>query len=207
MNRFSHTLPYTQYDDCLTSLATITQESIRIQSIAICIVLCELLPLEQKTSKVLPVVLALARDKAWRVRYTFVSRLHEVLSRVPSAENALVAAFDALLNDTETEVRGAAAGSVANMSAHLSKELVRSKLVPSLQRLTMDSSESVRIAAASGLGQLVNVLSQEETVEFVLPLLLVLLRDEVSDVRQPIATPNAKPNATPNTRLMLCRCD
>jgi hypothetical protein len=59
-------------------------------------------------SKVLPVVLLLAKDRAWRVRYTFVRRLHEVITRMSDAQGSqgpLASAYDCLLTDQETEVR------------------------------------------------------------------------------------------------------
>jgi serine/threonine-protein phosphatase 2A regulatory subunit A len=158
------------------------QESIRIQSIGICVTLRETMPLEFKMSRVLPVVLSLCKDKAWRVRYTLVNRLHEVLARLPSAELPLAAAYDALLQDLEAEVRAAAAASMAVTCKHLSRDTVHNKLLSSIQRLTIDNSDTVRVAVAAGLGGMVSVLGKDETVECVLPMLLALLRDEASDV-------------------------
>lgn len=139
-------------------------------------------------NKVLPIILSLSKDKSWRVRYTFIGRLHEVLSRLPSAEVPLASAFEFLLGDTEAEVRAAAASNIAPMCQHISKDIIYSKLMPSIQRLVMDVSESVRMALAGGLGLLVGVLGKEETIEFVLPMLLTLLRDENPEVRLNVIT-------------------
>jgi serine/threonine-protein phosphatase 2A regulatory subunit A len=80
-------------------------------------------------------------------------------------------------------VRCAAASAIAHTCHHLSKDLVYNKLILSIQRLTIDASDSVRVAVAAGLGALVPLIGKEETVEFVLPMLLALLRDEVADVQ------------------------
>ena len=173
----------TDYVAAFHSLSSHDQEAIRIQCIPICIAMAEILSPDLRLTKVLPVVAALAKDKAWRVRYSLVSRLHEILSCLLAAEVQIAAMFDALLQDAEAEVRGAAAASIAPLCRGLSKDLVLSKLINSIQRLTTDLSESVRSATALGLGSLVVVLGKDETIEFILPMLLALLRDEVAEVR------------------------
>lgn len=54
----------------------------------------------------LPVLLQVANDRSWRVRWSLANHLHEVLRAVDeaSAGGALAGVFDALLNDTEAEV-------------------------------------------------------------------------------------------------------
>lgn len=175
-------LVQTTYAHAFQNFSTHEQESIRIQTIGICVTLSEIMPVEFKMTKVLPIVLQIAKDKAWRVRFTFVNRLSEILSKLPSAEIPIATVYDYLLQDSEAEVRAAAASNVASVCQNISKDIIYAKLLPSLQRLTVDSSDSVRIAIAAGLGNLVIVLGKEETIEFILPMLLSLLRDEVSDV-------------------------
>lgn len=175
-------LVQTTYALAFQNFSTHEQESIRIQTIGICVTLCDTMPIEFKMTKVLPVILQLSKDKAWRVRFTFVNRLSELLSKLPSAEIPIATVFDSLLQDSEAEVRSAAASNVTSLCQNISKDVIYTKLFPSIQRLTVDSSDSVRIAIAAGLGNLVIVIGKEETIEFILPMLLSLLRDEVSDV-------------------------
>jgi serine/threonine-protein phosphatase 2A regulatory subunit A len=64
----------------------------------------------------------------------------------------------------------------------LSRMTVSSKLLPSVQQLVTDASEHVRASLASVINNLATSLGKEETVERLLPIILLLLRDEVSEV-------------------------
>lgn len=56
-------------------------------------------------------------------------------------------------------------------------------MLPSAQRLVHDSSEFVRAFFAGEITQLSPLLGRDDSVNLLLPVLLLLLRDEVSDVR------------------------
>jgi serine/threonine-protein phosphatase 2A regulatory subunit A len=187
------------------------QDSIRIQAIPMCIALSKLLPPPSPpsppsasvTATVLPVVIAIAADRSWRVRWSMANRLHEIVQLPPalfhpeesnnsnnkssngndSMTSTLSTVLEALLNDTEPEVRAAAASHLSVVCQHLNKQLIISKVVPTAQRLVFDTSEFVRAYFAMEVSQLAPMLGSEDTVQLLLPILLSLLRDDTSEVR------------------------
>lgn len=57
--------------------------------------------------QVIPVVLSIANDKSWRVRWCLANRLHEIMIAVDesSSNGSFGTVFESLLNDSEPEVR------------------------------------------------------------------------------------------------------
>jgi serine/threonine-protein phosphatase 2A regulatory subunit A len=160
------------------------QDSVRIQAITICISLASILDSDQQISHILPVVVAIGGDRSWRVRWSLACRLHELCEPLGSqvSNNHLSVVFEGLLNDSEAEVRSAAAGRLALICSLLRKGVIISKIIPGVQRLVTDSSEHVRASLASVVNGIAISLGREDTVERLLPILLLLLRDEVSEV-------------------------
>jgi len=64
----------------------------------------------------------------------------------------------------------------------LKKPVVIAKIMPVAQRLVIDSSEHVRESFAAVVNELAIVLGREDTIEYLLPILLTLLRDETASV-------------------------
>lgn len=164
------------------------QDSVRLQIVDGCVALIRVLPLDLRSSRIMPVVLATAADKSWRVRWSIANKIHDLGSaftggvRGPLPE-ALCDAYVELLKDQEAEVRTAAALSVTKVGALLGVPGVLEKLMPCLQQLAIDGCEHVRAALASIICDLSVVLGQDLTVNQLLPLLLTLLKDTNSDVR------------------------
>lgn len=79
-------------------------------------------------------------------------------------------------------MRAAAATHLAAVSQSFSPQLVIDRIIPTAQRLVSDSSEFVRASFASEISLLAPFLGKENTVQLLLPILLALLRDEVSEV-------------------------
>lgn len=167
------------------NISTDEQDSVRIQVITICISLASIFDAKQQVTDILPVVLAIGGDRSWRVRWSLACRLHELCEPlgVQVTNNSLSVVFESLLNDSEAEVRSAAAGRVAMVCSFLRKGTIISRIIPAVQRLVTDSSEHVRASLACVVNGLSASLGKDDTVERLLPLLLLLLRDSVSEVR------------------------
>ena len=135
-------------------------------------------------SQVLPVVLNIANDRSWRVRWALASRMHELCGSLGQqiSNNSLSAVYEALLNDTEAEVRSAAAGTMVLVSGTIRKDVIISQIMPAAARLAGDASEHSRASLALVINGMAPILGKEGSVEHLLPILLLLLRDEVSDV-------------------------
>eukprot|EP01038_Epipyxis_sp_PR26KG_P008912 gene8912-12020_t len=171
------------------------QDSIRIQVTPICIAMASYVTMEVKAAQIVPTVLLLSSDRSWRVRWSLANKLHELLATLLPASaadeptiyssivNSTSGVFESLLNDTEPEVRAAAAAHLSHVCRFLQKSILMSKIIPSVQRLSTDSSEFVRAYFANEVNHLAPLIGREETVQLLLPILLQLLRDEASEVR------------------------
>jgi serine/threonine-protein phosphatase 2A regulatory subunit A len=71
---------------------------------------------------------------------------------------------------------------MSKVAKHLQKPAIIAKIVPSAQRLVADTSEFVRAFFANEVNLLAPLLGTDDTVQYLLPLLLQLLRDETSEV-------------------------
>ncbi|KAL7546209.1 hypothetical protein ACHAWF_009549 [Thalassiosira exigua] len=153
--------------------------------------------------RVLPLVVATIDDRSWRVRWTAASKFADVVRAFAPLEgtmDALVPAYEKLLQDPEAEVRTAAAfnlsevaktaalvydvdAAAAGLGADASRVSVAARLVRQVMRLTEDESESVRAAVAMVATDLAPVLGRDASVSHLLPPMLLLLRDSTSEVR------------------------
>ena len=59
-------------------------------------------------TEIMPAILAIAKDKSWRVRWSLAHKTHEAMCALKGNEemrSALSAVFNSLLGDSEAEVR------------------------------------------------------------------------------------------------------
>lgn len=87
------------------------------------------------------------------------------------------------VQDTEAEVRIAAAAKVAALCKLCSSEASLEQILPSVKELAADNNQHVRAALASVIMALAPVLGKAATIEQLVPLFLALLKDEWPDVR------------------------
>jgi serine/threonine-protein phosphatase 2A regulatory subunit A len=157
--------------------------------------------------RVLPLIVATIDDRSWRVRWTAASKFASVVhafSKLDGSMDALVPAYEKLLQDPEAEVRTAAtfnfsevaktgamvypAGWVGEMGGGIGMDDSRRmpvalRLVHRVTQLTEDESENVRAAIAMVATDLAQVLGRDATLTHLLPPMLMLLRDSTSEVR------------------------
>lgn len=168
------------------SLAADDHDNVRLQTIGNCVAFAEALPTEEaRVEHALPLTLAAAADRAWRVRWSVASKFEHVCQAFgPSVTaSSLCPSFERLLQDPEAEVRTAAAANAPTVARHLPPAIIVSAVMPCVKQLIVDSSEHVRAALATGINDLAPLLGKEDTITHLLPLLLQLLRDASSDVR------------------------
>ncbi|KAL3782012.1 hypothetical protein ACHAW5_004531 [Stephanodiscus triporus] len=159
--------------------------------------------------RILPLIVATIDDRSWRVRWTAASKFASVVhafSKLDGSMDALVPAYEKLLQDPEAEVRTAATfnfSEVAKTGAMVcpagwaggggfdvgpadpsSRRIpVALRLVKRVVQLTEDDSENVRAALAMVATDLAPVLGRDATITHLLPPMLLLLRDSNSEVR------------------------
>jgi serine/threonine-protein phosphatase 2A regulatory subunit A len=160
--------------------------------------------------KLLPLIVATIDDRSWRVRWTAAAKFANVIKAynpIPGAMDALIPAYEKLLQDPEAEVRTAATFNLALVAqgcetkvlplmgsgaddemtdaASYAGERVTAaeRLVKRVTSLTEDDSEHVRAALAMVATELAPILGKDDTITHLVPPILLLLRDAASEVR------------------------
>lgn len=168
------------------------QDSVKFLSVDVLVAILaqfRLVDDDSHNAQFLASVLALVGDASWRVRYTAADRFAKLAANFGPAELAkLVEPFVALMKDNEGEVRKAAARQLPEFSEFVASipngpSVVADKIVPVVAELAEDPQEAVRAAAASKVTGLAPVLGKETTINLLLPIFLVMLKDEFPDVR------------------------
>jgi serine/threonine-protein phosphatase 2A regulatory subunit A len=160
--------------------------------------------------RILPLIVATIDDRSWRVRWTAASKFALVVhafTKLDGTMDALVPAYEKLLQDPEAEVRTAATFNFSEVakstalvypvgynsitsdmsstdSSSSSRRIsVALRLVKRIVQLTEDDSENVRAALAMVVTDLAPILGRNDTITHLLPPMLILLRDSTSEVR------------------------
>ena len=95
----------------------------------------------------------------------------------------LLAPFAKLLEDMEAEVRVATATSLSGFSRHLTEKAIITSIVPLVKVAAQDSTPFVRAAVASAVLELAPILGKQNTIDYLLEIFLLLLRDQFPEVR------------------------
>ena len=160
--------------------------------------------------RLLPLIVATIDDRSWRVRWTAASKFAGVIkgyNAVPGAMDALIPAYEKLLQDPEAEVRTAATFNLALVAQGCEAKVLPAmghggedemtdattftgervtaaeRLVKRVTSLTEDDSEHVRAALAMVATELAPILGKDATISHLVPPILLLLRDAASEVR------------------------
>jgi serine/threonine-protein phosphatase 2A regulatory subunit A len=157
-------------------LAEDDQDSVRLLVVENAEKIVSLLP-ETDRPTLFALVLRLAADKSWRVRYLVADRLSTI------KPDGMVGIFCRLLRDGEAEVRTAAALKLADVVRAASSEATVQELVPVMKELVHDANQHVRTAVAGSILALAPIMGRSHTLQVLFPLVLILLKDDCPDVR------------------------
>lgn len=173
-----------------------TQDTIRMDTIHATNRLAAKLSVEENYEHTVKVITDAAEDRSWRVRLTVAHIFDELCSAFGKEITAshLLAALVLLLTDSEQEVRKAAVKIIEACILERNTDKLRAQqlfttdqfqefIIPRLETLSLDPSQSVRAALASALGPMARALGRQATQESLLPLLANLMRDEFHEVR------------------------
>ena len=171
-------------------LSSDAQDSVRLLSVEICLSFGDVTFFGPKfvEESLLPVVLKLAGDRSWRVRYlvgaSFTGLLENVFIPISGGSSLdALTIFTTLLGDSEAEVRTASARQLAGSCAHFPQVDFEKKILPVLRALSSDSSVSVRAAVATQLNPLSAIAGAELAASALFPLYTHFFADESSQVR------------------------
>lgn len=92
-----------------------------------------------------------------------------------------------MLKDAEAEVRAAAATKIKDFCANLDKnnrvQIIMTSILPYVKDLVSDPNQHVKSALAAVIMRLSPILGMQNTVDHLLPLFLIQLKDECPEVR------------------------
>merc|ERR1712168_1174746 len=171
------------------SLYNDEQDSVRLLAVEACADIASLLKQEDVEKLVLDTLVAAAGDKSWRVRFMVADKFTELQNAVGPeiTKNDLVGAFQNLLKDCEAEVRASAANKIKDFSINLpadcQEQIIMTYILPCVKDLVCDGSQHVKSALASVIMGLSPILGKDNTIEHLLPLFLIQLKDECPEVR------------------------
>lgn len=138
---------------------------------------------------VMPTLRQCVNDSSWRVRYMVAEKFTELQKAVGPeiTKTDLVPAFQYLLKDTEAEVRASAATKVTDFCSNLEKssqeQIIMTSILPYVKELVADPNQHVKSALASVIMGLSPILGRQNTIEHLLQLFLLQLKDEWPEVR------------------------
>lgn len=170
-------------------LAQDEQDSVRLLAVEACVSIAQLLQQEDVEQLVMPTLRQCVNDSSWRVRYMVADKFVDLQKAVGPeiTKTDLVSSFQSLLKDTEAEVRSAAASKVKDFCANFEKttqvSVIMAAILPYVKELVSDPNQHVKSALASVIMGLSPILGVYNTVEHLLPLFLIQLKDECPDVR------------------------
>lgn len=174
-------------------LAQDDQDSVRLLAVEACVSIAQLLKQEDVEHLVMPTLRQCASDSSWRVRYMVAEKLTDLQKAVGPeiTKTDLVPAFQYLLKDTEAEVRAAAATKVKEFCKNLGGtadsgnqvSIIMTSILPYVKELVSDMNQHVKSALASDIMGLSPILGPHNTIEHLLPLFLIQLKDECPEVR------------------------
>jgi len=168
--------------DCLNLLSDDKEDSVRLLAVENLTNFMESLP--GAKPKLVRILRKLLEDTSWRIRYLLAEKVSEIGSLLNAEERVsiLCPSFVKFLQDEESEVRTAACSKVGDYSALLEAEEVASHILPVLSPLANDV-DYVKAALASHINQLCPIVGKARTNQYLMSVILSLLKDESPDIR------------------------
>lgn len=162
------------------------QDSVRRLAIKSCIALVETIGTEQDMcTAVISCVQKLHVDISWRIRWSVANNFPKLAKSVGTEKLRahLLSMYCSLLEDSEDEVRAAAALQVTEVSSMLSTREVVDDIFPRIKSLSDDDNEHVRGALATVVMSISPHMGKELTIQHLLPVFLKMLKDVNPDVQ------------------------
>ncbi|KAG0672856.1 protein phosphatase 2A structural subunit [Kluyveromyces marxianus] len=167
-----------------------TQDSVKFLAVDVLISILKFFNMKQDfthTKDLLQSSIQLIGDEAWRVRYMAADRFEELASQFtsnPQLINELLEPFLAFCQDNESDVRKAIAKQIPGYAKLINDpSVVLNRIIPAVQNLSIDETESVRASLALEITNLAPLLPKQDAMDSLVPILLHMLKDEFPDVR------------------------
>jgi serine/threonine-protein phosphatase 2A regulatory subunit A len=148
--------------------------------------LCEVLGVEGLVSSLLYIIQGLIADNHWRIRQSVVEQVPKLapLFGVEMFQTKLEALFLASLRDSVHSVRQAAIVHLKDIAETFGSQWTVEHLLPKLvEQYSTSAGYANRVTTLHVLPQVSGVMTPEQIVQFIVPLLIKATKDSVPNVR------------------------
>ncbi|KAK7202167.1 serine/threonine protein phosphatase 2A regulatory subunit [Novymonas esmeraldas] len=185
----------------LNAFAKDESDGVRLQAVATCASLLQVLP-ETQHSAILLAVRSLSSDASWRVRYMTADSLGDLAAALspPDVVKYAVPVFRALCQDSEPEIRAAAVYNMANVLAACRDATGKKDILVTGTRLVSDDVSHVRMSLASAVLKSVAHVAKDLWGTTIVPACTALLRDAEADVRLALVSGFSSMGNTPEAK-------
>ncbi|KAG5506765.1 hypothetical protein GH5_05979 [Leishmania sp. Ghana 2012 LV757] len=185
----------------LNAFAKDESDGVRLQAVATCASLLQVLP-ETQHSAILLAVRSLSSDSSWRVRYMTADSLGSLAAALspPDVVKYAVPVFRSLCQDSEPEIRAAAVFNMANVLAACRDTTGKKDILVSGTRLVSDDVSHVRMSLASAVLKSVAHVAKDLWGTTIVPACTALLRDAEADVRLALVSGFSSMGNTPESK-------
>jgi len=174
--------PSTELIDAFKAFLNDAQDAVKTEAIKNTVTMSKML-MNHHEVKVEETMLQALNDSirgtgSWRLRFSVAEILPELADTVQRAitDDHIVPMLEALLSDTEAEVRSEALNSIPAVGKVCSQNLVLEKLVnPIANNIAGDNNVHVRASLAEGICKIGEIVTREECVEHIIPILKKLI--------------------------------
>lgn len=173
-------------------------DDMRVLSIDCCVALLNHPEINEFLSLVFAICESLFDDASWKVRRALATQCPQLIEAMTETTSAkrMVAVYAGLLKDKDAEVRIEAAGALkesvpkiratddaAATLGDASKGSLNELIVPTLDGLTVDPDQRVRVAFSKSLSALCESLGKEASTRILVPIMSQMCKDEAFEVR------------------------
>ncbi|CBZ26638.1 putative serine/threonine protein phosphatase 2A regulatory subunit [Leishmania mexicana MHOM/GT/2001/U1103] len=185
----------------LNAFAKDESDGVRLQAVATCSSLLQVLP-ETQHSAILLAVRSLSSDSSWRVRYMTADSLGNLAAALspPDVVKYAVPVFRSLCQDSEPEIRASAVFNMANVLAACRDATGKKDILVTGTRLVSDDVSHVRMSLASAVLKSVAHVAKDLWGTTIVPACTALLRDAEADVRLALVSGFSSMGNTPEAK-------
>lgn len=162
------------------------QDSVKMLCLESLQQIAKILNKDENKTHILPVIIAAAEDKSWRVRQALSRHFSQIAQALGKeiTDYHLIQNFTVVLRDAEVDVRVAAVGSLSKLlTLNLLGQEKLLSLLPQIQALARDPNPSVKVGMTTVLINLVPQIGKDVAMQVLFPSALELIQDEDTEVK------------------------
>jgi serine/threonine-protein phosphatase 2A regulatory subunit A len=165
-------------------LSTDEQDSVKVLALESLKSIAKILNASENKTHALPIIIAATEDKSWKIRLALAKNFAQLAEAFGKeiTDISLIQIFTNLLKDSETDVRIAGVQSLNSFIKLINVDKLQ-LLIPQVQALARDHSNSVKTGICEVVGGMVSLVGKDISMQKLFPYLLELVEDKDPDVK------------------------